>query len=67
MSIAGRLLATLVLLAVVAGGIGAAGWVIATADGPLAEDKVVNIPQGSTSQQIAQTLQRKKASSTPRR
>lgn len=58
MSVAGRLLATLVVLLLLAGGIGAAGWVIATADGPLREDKVVNIPQGSTSQQIAEVLER---------
>ena len=51
-----RLLVILVALAVLSGVAGVAGWVMATADGPLAEDKVVNIENGSTSQDIGQTL-----------
>ena len=46
----------LVVLALLAGAAGFAGWVMATAEGPLAEDKVVNIEPGSTSDQIGQTL-----------
>ena len=56
MSIAGRLLAVLLLIAVLGGAAGLAGWVMATSEGPLREDKVVNIPAGSTSEQIAKTL-----------
>jgi UPF0755 protein len=55
-SVIARLFAILVAFAVLAGATGVAGWVIATADGPLAEDKVVNIEKGSTSEQIGQTL-----------
>ncbi len=46
----------LVVLAVLAGAAGFAGWIMATAEGPLAEDKIVNIEPGSTSDQIGQTL-----------
>lgn len=55
-SVIARLFAMLLVLSLLAGAAGVAGWVIATADGPLSQDKVVNIKQGSTSEQIAQTL-----------
>jgi UPF0755 protein len=55
-SVIARLFAVLVLLAVLAGGAGFAAWIMATAEGPLAEDKVVNIEPGSTSAEIGQTL-----------
>jgi UPF0755 protein len=58
MSIALRLVVTLVLLVAVTAGAGGLAWLVATADGPLAQDKVVNIPPGSTSQQIADVLER---------
>jgi UPF0755 protein len=58
MSIALRLVVTLVLLVAVTAGAGGLAWLVATADGPLAQDKVVNIPPGSTSQQIAEVLER---------
>jgi hypothetical protein len=44
MSIALRLVVTLVLLVAVTAGAGGLAWLVATADGPLAQDKVVNIP-----------------------
>lgn len=57
-SVIARLLATLVVLAVVTGALAGVAWLWATGDGPLAEDRVVNIPAGSTSQEIASTLER---------
>ena len=43
---------------VIVGVAGGALWLWATSDGPLPEDRVVNIPAGSTSQEIASTLER---------
>ena len=57
-AIIARLLTTLVALVVIVGVAGGALWLWATSDGPLPEDRVVNIPAGSTSQEIASTLER---------